>query len=151
MIISTSKDDKKIHLWDERTGGIVYSYEDENIKTFISKGKLAVLGVYSEYIICLQENKSMFMIWKTDTVDTFIKCSPIDENITCFKPSSDNLYLLVGTDSGKVFIYELFSGNLLSSFQPHLDKINDFEINYNSSVIVTTSRDNLIKTYLIER
>ena len=35
MIISTSKDDKKILLWDDNTNTIVYNYEDEEMKTYI--------------------------------------------------------------------------------------------------------------------
>jgi len=62
MIISTSRDDKQIFLWDERTGGIVFSYEDESVKTYIPRTKINVLGIYSDYIIATQENKSMFLV-----------------------------------------------------------------------------------------
>jgi WD40 repeat protein len=151
MIISTSRDDKQIFLWDERTGGIVFSYEDESVKTYIPRTKINVLGIYSDYIIATQENKSMFLVWKTDTVDAIFKSSPIEERITVFKPSRDSLYFFIGTEFGKVYIYELFSGNILTSFQAHLESINDLEINYDGSVLITCSHDNLIRVFLIER
>ena len=151
MIFSTSKEDKKIILWDERTGGIVFSYEDESIKTYIPTSKLQVLGIYSEYIIATQENKSMFLAWKTDTVDAIFKCSPIEERVTVFKVSNDSLYLYIGTETGKVYLYELFSGNIITSFNAHVERINDLEISYDNSVLVTCSSDNMIKLFLIER
>jgi pre-rRNA-processing protein IPI3 len=151
MIFSTSRDEKKIILWDERTGGIVFSYEDESIKTFIPQGKILLLGPYSEYIIATQENKSMFFVWKTDTVDAIFKSSPIEEKITVYKTTNDCLYLYVGTDSGKVYLYELFSGNVVASFQSHSEKVNDLEVNSEGSTVVTCSHDCLVRLFMLEK
>ena len=150
MIISTSKEDKKINLWDERNGDILSSFEDKSIKTYIPNSKILILGVYSEYIIALEENQSVFLIWRTDTAQAIIKCSPIQDKVTVVKVSSNSLYLFAGTEIGKIYVYELFSGNLLTCFQPHLDRINCLEVNYDTSVIITSSND-MIKLFLIEK
>ena len=151
MIFSTSRDDKKILLWDERTGGVVFSYEDESIKTYIPNGKMQVLGLYSDYILATQENKSMFLLWKTDTVDAVFKSSPLEDKITVFKATLDSLYLFIGTESGMAFIYELFTGNLNAGFQAHSDRINDIEISVDSGVIITCARDGMLRLFMVER
>jgi len=119
MIISTSKEDKKIFLWDENTSTILYTYEDSNMKNFIQKDKLITIGkdLFSEYILALQENKSLISIWKTNSSDCAIKCSPIDERITSLDLIENNKLLLLSTETGRLFIYEVFSGNLLGSDQ----------------------------------
>jgi WD40 repeat protein len=117
MIISTSRDDKKILLWDENTASVVYTYEDSNMKSFISNGKLYSVGgdLFSEYILALQENKSLMSIWKTNASECAIKCSPIDERITSIDMTSNNKLIFIATETGILHIYELFSGNLINS------------------------------------
>jgi WD40 repeat protein len=119
MILSTSKEDKKIFLWDENTSTILYTYEDTNMKSFIAKDKLITIGkdLFSEYILALQENKSLISIWKTNSSECAIKCSPIDERITSLDIIENNKLLLLSTETGRLFIYEVFSGNILSSEQ----------------------------------
>jgi WD40 repeat protein len=117
MILSTSRDDKKILLWDENTASLVYTYEDQNMKSFISNEKLFVVGkdLYSEYIIALQENKSLMSIWKTNSSECAIKCTMTDERIVSVDICQNNKIIYISTETGNLLIYELFSGNLINS------------------------------------
>ena len=150
IILSTSKDDKKIFLWDENTGSVTYTYEDQNTKNYISK--LLILGkdLYSEFIISLQENKSLLTFYKTNASEPFLKCNPIDERITCIDTSDDSKYLFISTENGNFFIYEIFSGNLLTSSQISSEKILDFKpCLKNSSGFLFICQD-YVKFFLLE-
>ena len=125
MILSTSKEDKKIFLWDENTSTTLYTYEDSYMKSYVAKDKLITIGkdLFSEYILALQENKSLISIWKTNSAECAIKCSPIEERITSLDLVENNKIILLSTETGRLFVYEVFSGNILSS-----DQVSNTEI-----------------------
>jgi len=150
MIFSTSKEDKKIFLWDENTGTITYTYEDPNTKNFISKIEILGKDLYSEYILTLQENKSLITIHKTNASEPFLKCNPIDERITCIEASHDSKLFFISTENGNFFIYEIYSGNLLLSTQVSSEKILEFKtFMKNNSGLLFVCED-YIKFYLLE-
>ena len=152
VILSTSKEDKKIFLWDENNRSIIYTYEDNNIKTFIPNNKLLVVGqdLYSEYIMAMQENKSLITIWKTNASEPFLKSAPIDERIISAEISSNNKLLFLGTETGNLFIHELFSGNIIG-LQISNEKIHSIKaITNNSSYIICLCKD-YIKTFFLEK
>ena len=65
-------------------------------------------------MISLQENKSLITIWNTNSNKFSHKCTPIDERITSLDISNNNKLIIFSTENGNIFIYELFSGNLLN-------------------------------------
>ncbi len=150
MIFSTSKEDKKIFLWDENTGTITFTYEDQNSKNFFTKVEILGKDLYSEYILSLQENKSLITYYKTNATEPFLKCNPIDERITSIEASDDSKMLFISTENGNFFIYELFSGNLLVNSQISSEKIFEFKsFMKNNSAFVFVCED-YIKFYLME-
>jgi WD40 repeat protein len=136
VIISTSKEDKKIFLWDENNRSIIYTYEDQNIKTFIPTNKLKILGpeLFSEYILTLQENKSLITIWKTNASEPFLKATPIEERITAIHTTDNNKLLLLGTETGNLYIHELFTGNQINK-QIASDRIIDIKVGLKDSML----------------
>jgi hypothetical protein len=142
LILSTSKEDKKVFLWDECNRSVLYTYEDPNIKTYIPNDKMRILGkeLYSEYIFALQENKSLITIWKTNASEPFLKATPIEERITSILLSDNNKLLFLGTETGMVYIHELFSGNQKSK-QIALEKITDMRIGLKDSLLFCLSDD----------
>ena len=156
LIISTSTEDKTIYLWDENTGSKIFSFEDSEIKTFIGRNQLQALGRFSEYIISIQENKNLITFFKTNSSEPFIKCNPFndekkDGKVTCFAVAKDNQIIIFGTSIGLVYIYELSSGNIVSSFKAHSDAISCISFGVNDSCFVTTGADFFIKVFLLER
>jgi WD40 repeat protein len=152
MILSTSKEDKKIFLWDENTMTILYTYEDSNMKSFISKNKLNVIGkdLYSEYILTLQENKSLISIWKTNSSECAIKCSPIDERITSIDTSLNNKIFAIATETGNLYLYELFSGNLLTTVQISGSVIYDLKFCLRDGGLIIFLCEDYIKLFKLE-
>jgi len=104
----------------------------------------------------MQENKNLITFFKTNSSDPFIKCNPFndekkDGKITCLTISSDNQLVFFGTSIGIVYIYELTSGNIITSYKAHTDSINCISLSINNSCIVTIGADFFIKVYLLER
>jgi WD40 repeat protein len=152
MILSTSKEDKKIFLWDENTSTILYTFEDTNMKSFIQKDKLITIGkdLYSEYIIALQENKSLISIWKTNSSECAIKCSPIDERITSLDLIENNKLILISTETGRLFIYEVFSGNLLASEQISGNSIYQVKSCFKDGGLILALCEDYLKLFKLE-
>jgi WD40 repeat protein len=150
VILSTSKEDKKIFLWDENNRSIIYTYEDSNIKTYLSQGGINILGqdLYSEYIVALQENKSLVTIWKTSQSEPLLKSTPVDERITAICASNDNKLLYLGTETGNLFIHELFTGNIQNA-QVSTEKVVDIKTGLKDSVIFCLCED-YFKVILLE-
>jgi len=150
MIFSTSKEDKKIFLWDENTGTITYTYEDQNSKNFIAKLEILGKDLYSEFLISLQENKSLITFYKTSASEPHLKCNPIDERITCIEASEDAKLLFISTENGNFFVYEIFSGNLLVSTQISGERIFEFKSCFKNSSGLLFICEDYIKFFLLE-
>jgi len=152
MIISSSKDDKKILLWDENTLSVIYTYEDPNMKSFISKEKLLTVSkdLYSEYILCLQENKSLISIWKTNSSECAIKCSPIEERITSLDISNNSQVLIICTETGTVYLYEIFSGNLINSTSVSTTSILSCKFMTQDGGVILILSEDYIRLFSIE-
>jgi WD40 repeat protein len=152
VILSTSKEDKRLLLWDDTNRCIIYTYEDSNVKTFVPNNKLLVIGqeLYSEYILALQENKSLITIWKTNVTESAIRSVPIDERITCTSLTNNNKLLFLGTETGNIFISELFTGNIFG-LQVSSEKLLAIKpLLRHSSYILCVCKD-YIKSFLLEK
>ena len=119
MILSTSQNQKEILLWAENSGTIAFSYNDENLRTYIPNNKIRVIdsNLFSEFFIYLHENKSIFNIWDTSSTQFYTKFSVTDEKISCFEISYDKIFLFVGSFNGNLFIYNLSCGLLIKSIK----------------------------------
>jgi len=152
MILSTSKEDKKLLLWDINTTSVVFTYEDANLKNYFSKERLFVIGkdLFSEYLITLQENKSLISVWKTNTSECLFKCSPIEERITGIDIVYNNKLICLATESGYLYIYELFSGNILISTQVSNTKIHSIKSFLRDGGLIGVLCEDYIKIFKIE-
>ena len=139
MFLITSKNDKKIYLIDEQTCATVLTYEDESIKQEYTKLLVINSKLYSEYFIAIPENKSILVIYSTAGSNPHMKCSPIDEIITKIISIQSNLVCL-GTTKGKIFIYDIFTGNNISTKQVSYESIVDmyYMNDFNSMVLTST-------------
>lgn len=150
MIFSSAKEDKKLFLWDENTGTITYTYDDQNSKNFISKILILGRDLYSEYLLTLQENKSLITFYKTNASEPFLKCNPVDERITCIDVSDDSKHLYISTENGNFFIYEVFSGNVLITATISSEKILEFKSFYKNNSGFLFVCEDYIKFFLLE-
>ena len=142
MLLSTSNKNKELLLWSENSGTIAFSYNDENLRTFIPTGKIKVIdpNLYSEYFIYLHENKSLFNVWNTSNSQYYSKFSCTDEKISCFCISSDSKILFVGTVSGYIISYHLSIGKILRNIQIGKSEILKLEQIENILIVLTSEK-----------
>lgn len=143
MVLSTGKGSKNILLWAENSGTIAFTYTDDNLKSFIPKDHLLVIGkeLYSEYFIYLHENKSLFTIWSTDSTQFHSKFSVSDERISSIDLSSDSKLLSIATMTGMLYFYDLSIGFLLKSSQ--ISKSEIYSIKQHNNFIYVLDKDRL--------
>ena len=142
MLLSTSLKNKEILLWSENSGTVAFTYNDENLRTFIPNGKIKIIDpkLYSEYFIYLHENKSLFNVWNTSNSQYYSKFSCTDEKICCFCISSDSQILYVGTLSGCIISYNLSIGCILRNVQICKNEILKIEQIENILVVLNTEK-----------
>ena len=142
MLLSTSLKNNEILLWSENSGTVAFTYNDENLRTFIPTGKIKIIDpkLYSEYFIYLHENKSLFNVWNTSNSQYYSKFSCTDEKICCFCISSESQILYVGTVSGYIISYNLSIGCILRNVQICKNEILKIEQIENILVILTTEK-----------
>ena len=144
MILSTSMKNKEIFLWSENSGTVAFTYNDENLRTFIPNGKIKVIDpkLYSEFFIYLHENKSLFNVWKTSDSQYYSKFSCTDEKISCFCISSDSQILYVGTVSGYIISYNLSLGKTLRNVQ--ISKSEILKIEQIENIIIVLTKEKIL-------
>ena len=144
MILSTSMKNKEIFLWSENSGTVAFTYNDENLRTFIPNGKIKVIDpkLYSEFFIYLHENKSLFNVWKTSDSQYYSKFSCTDEKISCFCISSDSQILYVGTVSGYIISYNLSLGKTLRNVQ--ISKSEIIKIEQIENIIIVLTKEKIL-------
>lgn len=143
---------KKINIFDETTGKVDFSTEEQEIKTKFVKDGISIIGssLYSEHILAIQEKKSFISYYRTNLLRDFLGSSPIDDEVTAIDTSCDNRLVMLGTAAGKFYIYELNSGNLLFHLEIGVEKIIKVKfLNRDGSIILILSSAYL-KLFLLD-
>lgn len=143
MFLSTSANDRKIYLWDEKVCSTVFNYEDAQNKTAFSKIIVINDNLFSNYIIATMQNKSLITIFDTSNPDPIYKTVPLDEPITAVH--SNNKLIVFGSTKGNISVFDLSSGNVILFFQVSFNPISSVFITDDNSIIAISSE--LVKLY----
>jgi factor associated with neutral sphingomyelinase activation len=63
--------------------------------------------------------------------------------------ATDGQFILCGTETGQLLVYELVSGSLLASFSAHQSAVSSLSFSADGSVIVSASDDGVIKVWAV--
>lgn len=140
--ILTSSNDKTIRAWETGTGKI----SGQQKMYFISS--IAGYSPNGKAIIVKSGWGEGFEFWNSDLTKR-LGCTYLAV-ITAASISSDGSFAAIGTDSGKVIIYEINSDKILHSIPAHDAKINSIKISKDGKYVVTASDDGYVKVIEIE-
>lgn len=143
MFITTSSEDKKIYLWDEKVASTVFTYEDSNSKTTFNCLVCHNSNEFSEMIYASNYNKSLITTFSTSNPDPIYKSVPIEEPISYMTCNSD--FLLIGSSKGNVFLFELINCNYLIQIKCFSSEVISLLLCKDNSIIAV-SKD-IIKIY----
>ncbi len=136
MFLTTSLDDRKIYLWDEKVASTVFTYEDSNNKTSFNCMVCHNSEKFSEVIYASTSNKSLITAFSTSNPDPIYKSVPIEEPIVCISSNSD--LLLIGSSKGNIFLFELANSNYLLQIKCFTSEVLCMMICKDNSIIVVS-------------
>ncbi|EAL63106.1 WD40 repeat-containing protein [Dictyostelium discoideum AX4] len=144
VIAITSKEDSSLFIYDLRNGNLIATFNNTNNDT----NGFCTIG--SEYFATSQANKAMINIynWKKDQP---IYKTPIQEKSGPICCSSDGNYLVMGSASGMVYLWEVSTGTLLRMWEAHYNKISCITFTKDDFYIITAGDDGIINCWSFEQ
>ncbi|KAN0021708.1 hypothetical protein ACTFIU_003852 [Dictyostelium citrinum] len=144
VIAITSKEDSSLFIYDLRNGNLIATFNNTNN----DNNGFCTIG--SEYFATSQANKAMINIynWKKDQP---IYKTPIQEKSGPICCSSDGNYLVMGSASGMVYLWEISTGTLLRMWEAHYNKISCITFTKDDFYIITAGDDGIINCWSFEQ
>ncbi|CAG8574537.1 11662_t:CDS:10 [Paraglomus brasilianum] len=137
------------YVWDFRAGTVVLSLRQNN------SSKHAVdLVPYSGHagrvglVMCAQSDRAIINVysWQKEQVHMKILCP---EKLTSLEISNRGAYCAGGTENGKIYLWELFSGRLCAVFDAHYKKVNVLRFTSDDTVLISGSEDAGVNVWLM--
>lgn len=75
----------------------------------------------------------------------------LPEKLSCFAVSPNGCWAVGGSPSGQIYLWEISSGLLLSSFTGHYRTVTSLSFTNDSLVLLSASLDSSVHVYLISR
>ena len=75
----------------------------------------------------------------------------LPEKLSCFTVSPNGLWAVGGSPGGQIYLWEISSGLLLSSFTAHYRTVTSLTFTADSHVLLSASLDSSVHVYLVSR
>jgi len=98
------------------------------------------------HMIVSQGDRAGMQAWSWRNGQCKLKCA-LAEKVKCFAVSGDGLFLVGGTDSGKLYLWQLDSGMLLFSWNAHYKSIGSVCFSRDGDFIVSGGDDGIVSVW----
>jgi len=142
LTTSASTETSVAHLWDIRTGTLLVSYKN----CACAPHAFCLIG--SDFFASVQAGKSAVHIWDWRKDQPQVKCTG-PEKIHALAATSDGVFLVGGGSSGKLYAWEIASGELLRTFDAHYKAVTTLCFTDDGSVLVSGGEDGLVNVWLM--
>lgn len=146
LFASASSDDgDSIRVWDIHTGAELWSRKDgpSQPRTLVAIGEDVVVAAHA--------GKNEFRFWSfsnTATIPNQGRCSAM-EKMECLATSSDGLYCVGGSASGKLYIWEVASGAMLRYWDAHYSAVTAVSFTDDNLCLVSAERHAYIRAWRV--
>ncbi|OZJ05442.1 hypothetical protein BZG36_01634 [Bifiguratus adelaidae] len=147
VVISGGEDGNTI-VWDSRSGTVVHSFKQNHcapsaLTLVSSNGDGSRVGL----VMAAQVDKPVVHAyhWLKDQV--LVK-STVPEKLSALCASNNGIYCAGGTFSGKIYVWEIASGNLVRAFDAHYKRISVLKFLQDDSALVSGSDDAGVNVWL---
>ncbi|XP_053558793.1 WD repeat-containing protein 18 [Bombina bombina] len=124
-------------VWDPLTGSVLLTYRGGNTA---GRG-LAVLG--GQYLLGAQLGKNFINVWELQRKDQLLQKIVCPGPVTCLAVSPNGLYLVAGI-SESIYLWEVYTGNLLAILNSHYQDVTCLTFTDDSSHILSGAKDSLV-------
>ena len=103
-------------------------------------------GAAGDYVVAAQSKKPVINVYHWGKPQVHYQCH-VQEITTAITADSSGTYLLGGTKRGWVYIWEISSGALLTSFQAHFKAVTHVKVTARSDFFVSASEDGMARCW----
>lgn len=153
IVLTSSKDLNGICILDLRTATPVCS----NLKNNVSDpGSMCTIGgsssysghsaSTSDYLCIAQAKKPSISIWSWGKAQPVMQCH-VQEVMTCLESDRYGAYVIGGSKKGMLYIWEVATGALISSWQAHFKEVTRVRCSSSSDFICSASADGTARAW----
>lgn len=103
-------------------------------------------GCSCDYIVAAQSQKPVINVYHWGKSQVYYQCH-VQEITTSLACDSSGSYLLGGTKRGWIYLWELASGKLLTSFQAHFKAITQLTCTKRGEFFISASEDGMVRAW----
>ena len=103
-------------------------------------------GAAGDYVVAAQSKKPIINVYHWGKPQVHYQCH-VQEITTAITADSSGTYLLGGTKRGWVYIWEMASGALLTSFQAHFKAVTHIRVTARSDFFISASEDGMARCW----
>ncbi|RKP05864.1 WD40-repeat-containing domain protein [Thamnocephalis sphaerospora] len=145
--------DGAMHLWDLRTGTALSGYKVAGPSCragCLALGRTTVRGgaARAGVMYAAQADKAMMHVYQFERDQPFIKFT-LPEPCAALAVSHSGAYCAMGTERGRIYVWEVSSGALLRGFDAHFKAISALRFTLDDAALVTGSADATVKVWLM--
>ncbi|QDS68195.1 hypothetical protein FKW77_010534 [Venturia effusa] len=106
------------------------------------------LAVSDTHIFAAQAEKAVIHVYNREKGNQEAAI-PFNERITCIVLAKDESVLILGTESGRILLWEVCTGRLTSTPQSHLQQVTSIAVDPSSQLLLSGSADSNIHVWSI--
>lgn len=129
----------------------VHEYQPSGTQRTIFKKSVTpanCLAVSSTHIFAAQSEKAVVHVYNRERGNQEATV-PFTERITCLALACDDAVLVLGTNEGRIFLWEVATGRQVTTAQSHLQAVNQLAVDAASNFLISASADSTCHVWSI--
>jgi len=149
VVVATSSNDNFIYIWDIRSGTLLTTFKGNKTDTHA----LALLSplyqpARKSYIYSAQNDRPQINVWSFRKDQLLYKFT-VPEKLSSIITTNNNNYFIGGSETGKIYVWEVTTGKLIKIIDAHYKAINVMKITSDDIALITGSEDSIVKVWLL--
>ncbi|KAK4687330.1 pre-rRNA-processing protein IPI3, partial [Tremellales sp. Uapishka_1] len=138
-----------LHLHDLLTSAHVHAFKTST-SSLHSVSYVQTRSGVGGVLMAVQEGKALVNIWAWQKDQQHLKLH-LPEKLSCFSVSPNGCWAAGGSSTGQIYLWELASGLLLSSFTAHYRTVTSLTFTNDSHLLLSASLDASVHVFLVSR
>lgn len=129
----------------------IQEYQPFNVQRTVFKKSATppnCLAVSDSHIFAAQAERAVVNVYNREKGNQEATV-PFAERITCIALACDDSVLVLGTQEGRIFLWEVASGRLVTTSQSHLQAVTALAVDPSSNFLLSASADSTVHVWSI--
>ncbi|KAI8818530.1 quinon protein alcohol dehydrogenase-like superfamily [Fimicolochytrium jonesii] len=152
VAVTASSTDPAVHIWDLRSGAVLGTLKGNksNARATATLPLPSHLGgaLISSTFLAAQNDRGLVHAWnwaKAQLLTKFV----LPENLTSLAMSNSGIYAVGGGQSGRVYIWQMNTGQLLRAFDGHYKAVKVIRFTTDDLAFITGGEDSVANVWLL--